>query len=152
MAFNLFDFSQVKAPTGTSDATLNPFKASVSAPAVKTVAPFAPSVPELTGADVSAMDAELGITDAEIAQMDALVPEARITAPKEETFASKFKMESSESFAAPELAKDIGKFFINVPADSVEVVEQVGKAILNPIDTIAGALKAGQGLSDKAVF
>lgn len=51
------------------------------------------------------------------------------------------KMESSESFSAPELAGDIGKFFINLPADSAEVVQELATAALSPIDTITAALK-----------
>ena len=31
-------------------------------------------------------------------------------------------------------------------------MEQLGRAALHPIDTVTNALKAGQGLSDKAVF
>lgn len=96
------------------------------------------------------MDAEIGITEAEMSEMDAMFSE--VAKPEEKSFASRFKLESSESFAAPEIAKDVAKFFINVPADSLEVVEELGRAALNPIDTVSGLVKTGKGLSDKAVF
>lgn len=46
-----------------------------------------------------------------------------VTAPiPEESLSDKFKIGSSESFAPVELAKDVGKFFVNIPADSAEIV------------------------------
>jgi hypothetical protein len=62
------------------------------------------------------------------------------------------KLQSSEGFSAPELIGDVAKFFINVPADSAEVVQELATAALNPIDTLTATLKTGQGLSDKAVY
>jgi hypothetical protein len=42
--------------------------------------------------------------------------------PQPEWLADQFKMQSSEEFWLMEWAKDIGKFFVNLPADSAEVV------------------------------
>lgn len=63
-----------------------------------------------------------------------------------------YKMKSSENFWVGEWIKDIWKFFVNLPADSVQVVWWLYDAVRHPIDTTTGLLKVWQWLSDKAVF
>ena len=72
--------------------------------------------------------------------------------PQQEWIADQFKMKSSEEFWVMEWVKDIGKFFVNLPADSAEVVWGLYDAVTNPIDTVTWILKTGQGISDKAVY
>lgn len=71
---------------------------------------------------------------------------------KPESLTDKFKMESSENFGVVEWAKDIWKFFINLPADSAEVLTGLYDVVSNPIDTASGIIKTVWGVSDKAVF
>ncbi len=71
---------------------------------------------------------------------------------QQEWLADQFKMQSSEEFWLMEWAKDIGKFFVNLPADSAEVVWSLYDAVTSPVQTVTWILKTGQWLSDKAVF
>ena len=75
---------------------------------------------------------------------------------QKESFYDKYKMKSSENFWVVEWAKDIGKFFVNLPADSAEVVWGLYDMITNPIDTVSWLSKwVGTivwGNVDKAVY
>lgn len=75
---------------------------------------------------------------------------------QQESFADQYKMKSSENFWLVEWAKDIGKFFVNLPADSAEVVWWLYNMITNPIDTVSWLSKwvgtVVWGNVDKAVY
>ena len=71
---------------------------------------------------------------------------------QETSITDKFKMESSEEFWLIEWAKDVGKFFVNVPADSAQVVWWLYDAVRHPINTLSSMYNVWQGISDKAVF
>lgn len=75
---------------------------------------------------------------------------------QQESFADQYKIKSSENFWLVEWAKDIGKFFVNLPADSAEVVWGLYDMITNPIDTVSWLSKwVGTivwGSVDKAVY
>lgn len=69
-------------------------------------------------------------------------PKAETPTVSEEPLLESLKLKSSESFAPEELAKDVGKFFLNVPADSAQVVQGLATSVFHPIDTVTSMLKA----------
>ena len=82
-----------------------------------------------------------------------LAPQTQIQQPiQQEPILDQFKIKSSENFWVTEWIKDIWKFFVNLPADSAQVVWGLYDAVRHPIDTTTGLLKVWQWLSDKAVF
>jgi len=73
--------------------------------------------------------------------------------PVQETpITEKFKIKSSEKFWVIEWVKDFGKFLINLPADSAQVVWWLYDAVTSPINTLSTTFKTLEWVSDKAVY
>lgn len=72
--------------------------------------------------------------------------------PQQEWLADQFKMKSSEEFWVMEWVKDIWKFFVNLPADSAQVVWGLYDAVTSPVQTITWIANVWQWLADKAVY
>lgn len=64
--------------------------------------------------------------------------------PKEEGMLDSMKFKSSEEFGVAEGAKDVLKFFANVPADSAQVVSGIWDAVTSPVQTTTGLVKTAK--------
>ena len=85
-------------------------------------------------------------------ELQAQQQEEQKQVQEQQTWADKFKLQSSENFGFTEWLIDIWKFFVNLPVDSAQVVWWLYDAVRHPVDTVTWIVKVWQGISDKAVF